>query len=244
MGRVTNLLILANVIVFLIVFSMPETLRGQAFESLSFSGPHAIEAWRWLIALFLHASASHLFFNMLGLYIFGKTIEKDVKGAWFLIIYFAAGLLGNLALMATSTGNAVGASGAVFGLLGAAMLLKPEEFIHIFVFPLPLSIVAVIFIISETFVLYFQPAGFANVATVSHIAGIIAGSLLAFYHSPARSAKSMPILVLSAVLIIVLAPIFGLITGIGGFILSVIDAAIGFVLYGIAYLISPLWIFL
>lgn len=242
MARLTNILILLNVIVFLLVFSMPEVLLNSAFDSYSFSGARALEIWRWITALFLHASASHLFFNMLGLYIFGSVLEREVNQKWFLAIYFGSGLIGNLAFMFTSAGSAVGASGSVFGLLGAAMFLKPTEKIHLYIFPLPLSIIAILFVISETFVLYFQPKGFANVATISHVAGILTGSLFAFFHSPKKAVKGFFILALSAVIIIILSPILALITAIGGFILSGMDFVIGIVLYSLASLLSFLWV--
>jgi membrane associated rhomboid family serine protease len=241
MWKLTNVLILVNLIVFLLVFSMPGVQMQSVFDALSFSGQHSPEVWRWLTSLFMHASASHLFFNMLGLYIFGRVVESETSPGFFLAVFFISGLLGNLAFGLTSAESAVGASGAVFGLLGTAMFLKPAKWTKLYVVPLPLSIVAVLFIITESFVLYFQPAGFANIATVSHIAGILAGTLLAFYHSRRKAAKSIPILAISAIMLILLYPVFGLLTGIGGFILSGIDYVIGIVLYSLASLLSPIW---
>jgi len=50
-------LIFANVIVFLLVFSMPEAMQAWVFETFSFSGPQALEVWRWFTSLFLHAGS-------------------------------------------------------------------------------------------------------------------------------------------------------------------------------------------
>lgn len=242
MARVTNLLILANVVVFLLVFSMPSELMESAFSALSFSSAGVGEVWRWFTSLFMHASASHLFFNMLGLYFFGRVLEGEVKKSWFLAIYFTAGLLGNFVFIFTSSASVVGASGAMFGVMGAAMFLNPVKRVHLYVFPLPLGIVAVTFVILETLIVYYQPAEFAGVANIAHVAGIITGAVFAFFHSPKRSLKGLGVLLLALVLLIVLAPIFAIIGGIGSFVWEVVDFIIGAVLYNLASLLGFLWI--
>jgi len=75
MVSLTNLLIIINVAIFLVVFSMPDALLEQTFALLGFSGTSMFEIWRWFTSLFLHASASHLFFNMIALYFFGRVVE-------------------------------------------------------------------------------------------------------------------------------------------------------------------------
>jgi membrane associated rhomboid family serine protease len=242
MGRLTWMLIIANLIVFELAFSLPGPQQDFVFQLLSFSQGTAFEPWRWLTSLFMHASASHLFFNMLGLYFFGKILEEEVSGRWFLAIFFASGLLGNLAFMFTGTLPVVGASGAMFGVMGAAMLLNPLKRVYMYVFPLPLGIVAVSFVILETLVVYFQPAQFSNIAHVSHVAGMVAGSLYALFYETRRALKGALVLVVCLLLLIFLSPIFGLITGIGSIILQGLDFMIGLALYNLAGLIGLLWI--
>lgn len=245
-SRVTVSLIALNVIVFLFVFSMPEPLLNQVFQTFSFSRGHVIEIWRWVSSLFLHVSSTHLFFNMLGLYFFGRALEEKVPSQWFLAIYFVSGLLGNFVFLFTSSSPVVGASGAMFGVMGAAMLLNPIKKVHIYVFPLPLAVVAIAFVIFETFIVIFQPEKLAevakNVANESHVAGILTGALFAFFYSPKRSAKGIVVLLVALLLLIVLSPIFALIAGIGSLILQVVDFAIGAVLYNLASLFSFLWV--
>lgn len=241
----TTMLIAVNVIVFILVFSLPQQAMEAVFSAYSFSAPHALEIWRWFTSLFLHASASHLFFNMLGLYFFGKTLEEKIEAEWFLSIYFVSGLLGSFAFMLTSSGSVVGASGCVFGIMGAAMLMNPIKRIHLYVFPLPLGIVAISFVIVETLMVYFRPLGaFAvadNVAHIAHVAGVLTGSVFAFFRDPKRSMKGVLALAVCVVLLVALAPLFALVALFGGFVLNVIDKIIGFALYGIARLISPIW---
>ena len=239
--RLTWYLIIINVFVFLILFSMPEAMREAVFNSLSFSMGSAAEFWRWLTSLFLHLSASHLFFNMLGLYFFGKVLEHEVRPSWFLAIYFVGGLLGNLAFGATSAGLVAGASGCVFAVMGAAMLLNPIKKTHVFVIPLPLGIVAITYVLTEVFVTYFDPT-LGGIAHIAHLGGLLTGAVFAFFHNPKRAMKGSLVLGVCILLLIFLGPIFGLITGVGALILSVIDTVIGFFLYNIAAVFAFVWI--
>lgn len=241
--RLTFFLIGLNVLMFLLIFSMPQELMEKTFSSLSFSGETALQAWRWLTSLFLHVSASHLFFNMLGLYFFGRTLEHQIHKQWYLAIYFISGLLGNFVFMLSSGAQVAGASGAVFGVMGATMFLDPLKKIRLYIIPLPLAFIAVPFVILETFIVAFQPA-FADktVANVSHVAGILAGTCFAFFYSPKKSMKGLAILLITLVFLIFLGPVFSIITGVGGILLQGVDYAIGLVLYSLAKLLGFLWI--
>lgn len=242
MGRLTNGIILSNVLVFILIFSLPESLMEYAFSILSFSGPQVLEIWRWFTSIFLHASASHLFFNMLGLYFFGKNLEKEIKPGMWLLIYLVSGIAGNIIFGLTSANPVVGASGCIFGLMGAAMLMKPKQTVKLFVFPLPLGIVAIMYAIVESMLVYFSPlATVDNVAHVAHVAGFAIGALIIFFTETKKSLKSLPWLALFLVILILLGPIFGLIIGIGNFLLGIVDVIVGFFLYGLAYLLSLFW---
>jgi len=112
---------------------------------------------------------------------------------------------------------------------------------HIYIFPLTSGIVAILFVIVETFFIYIQP-DFGNVAHMAHIGGLVTGAMFAFFYKPKKATKGIVLLIISLILLVILAPIFGLITGLGGIVLQVIDLVIGFVLYGIAHIISFLWV--
>ena len=239
--KITYALIIINIIIFLLVFSMPEEMLNAVFENFAFSSTQMGEIWRWFTSLFLHASASHLFFNMIGLYFFGKILENEVETRWYLAIYFVGGLIGTFAFLLTSTAPVVGASGAVFSLMGAAMLLNPVKRIHFYIFPLPLAFVAILFLLTTTIVVYFQPE-MSGVAHIAHLGGLIAGSIFAFFHDPKRAIKGSFVLIICGALLLILGPILALITGFGGLLLSVIDTVIGAVLYTLAKLLSFLWV--
>jgi membrane associated rhomboid family serine protease len=236
----TWLLIAANIAVFEIVFSLPEKMFNLVFQMFYFSPTAATEVWRWFTGLFLQANPSHLFFNMLGLYFFGKAVEEEIGRKWYVAVYFASGLLGNLIYMSAYTEPAVGASAAVFGLLGAAMFLKPLRKTHIYVFPLPLGVIAIIFAFFEGLMVSMQLQG--PVANIAHVAGLLAGAVFAFFYSPKKALKGVAILFVCVLLILVLSPFLFIITAIGGFILGLIEYIAGLLLYGGAGLLAVLWV--
>jgi membrane associated rhomboid family serine protease len=91
---------------------------------LSRAAIHNGELWRLVTSGFLHAGLFHLLFNMYALYILGQLLEPAVGKLRFGVIYFVSLLAGSFgALLLQPTGLTVGASGAVFGLMGAAIVV-------------------------------------------------------------------------------------------------------------------------
>ena len=121
---VTNLLIVINVLVFFIAFVLSGA-NLSALNLLRYGGINATlvqngEIWRLITGGFLHGGILHLLFNMYSLYIIGTQIENFV-GKWkFLAIYFASMISASLmSCVINDSVVSVGASGAIFGLLGA-----------------------------------------------------------------------------------------------------------------------------
>lgn len=81
------------------------------------------EYYRLLTSMFLHANIYHLLFNNLALYVLGQDIERIYGKVRFMIIYVTAGLFGSLGSYLFNPSIAIGASGAIFGLLGANLYL-------------------------------------------------------------------------------------------------------------------------
>ena len=84
----------------------------------SFSRP-----WEFVTAIFAHGSIEHLAMNMVSLYWLGTMIEGFHGKVKFGIIFFVSGIVGNIAFALIANGSAVGASGSIFGLLGAGAYL-------------------------------------------------------------------------------------------------------------------------
>jgi rhomboid protease GluP len=81
------------------------------------------ETWRLLSATLLHGGASHLVGNLMALYVLGMAAEHALGALRFAALYVTSALAGSVVSVATSPGPSVGASGAIFGLLGAVTLV-------------------------------------------------------------------------------------------------------------------------
>lgn len=127
---VTRILVAVNVIVFLITVAQGSGLNtpgGKLFYDWALYGPavHNGDWWRLITAAFLHAGLIHIAFNMLALWWLGAPVEMVLGRARFIGLYFVSGLAGSAgALVANPNAITVGASGAIFGLLGAGLILE------------------------------------------------------------------------------------------------------------------------
>jgi membrane associated rhomboid family serine protease len=135
---VTKALIAINVLVFFVNLAQGSTLgqtRGSLFEkgALFISSPFYPggladgEWWRLITAAFLHGSLIHVGLNMVVLWIVGAPVEQAIGRGRFLALYLVSGLAGSAgALLFSPNAVTVGASGAIFGILGAALVLERQ----------------------------------------------------------------------------------------------------------------------
>ena len=124
---VTRVLIVVNVVVFLALLLTGPGLRvgGPLIAAGALNGFSVADGewWRIVTGGFLHASILHILFNMYFLYILGTIMEPGIGKVRFAVIYGVSLLGGSLgAILVSPEANTVGASGAVFGLLGAAII--------------------------------------------------------------------------------------------------------------------------
>jgi membrane associated rhomboid family serine protease len=127
----TMVLIAVNVIVYVITASQGGGINlpgGELFSKWALQGNAVSDGdwWRLVTAMFLHGSILHLLFNMLALYWLGTIIEQSLGTSRFLLVYFVSGLAGSAGALWFSSQFAVtvGASGAIFGLIGALLILE------------------------------------------------------------------------------------------------------------------------
>jgi membrane associated rhomboid family serine protease len=131
-GIVTTTLMIVNIAMFLLTiakdpggFSVAGGFSNQTLISLGAMQPLLVaqqhQYWRLFTVMFLHADLLHIFFNMYALYLFGYLIENALGRARYIAIYFVSGFVASAAsyVFSPPTAVAVGASGAIFGLLGA-----------------------------------------------------------------------------------------------------------------------------
>lgn len=160
------------------------TAEGQDIEIPHAPGPSLIYI-TLLTSMFMHGSIGHLLSNMLYLWIFGDNVEHRFGHVPFLVFYFVSGLFAAIAQILVSPGSVIpnlGASGAIFGILGAYMVLFPRNKVNAIVLYFIVSIPA-IFVIGLWTVLqvfsffgsYLGPQQAGGVAYMAHIGGLVAG---------------------------------------------------------------------
>lgn len=127
---VTRVLVGINVLIYIAQVAESGSLSGvggQLFLKGALFGPAVADGdwWRIVTAGFLHGSPIHLLFNVLMLWWFGRALEALIGPRRFLALYAISLLAGSAgALLLSPTTPVVGASGAVFGILGAGLLLE------------------------------------------------------------------------------------------------------------------------
>jgi membrane associated rhomboid family serine protease len=130
---VTKALLGLNILVYLLEVSQSPggfTIGGEFLARWGLYGPEVAngEWWRLVTAAFMHASPIHILFNMLMLWWFGQALEAALGPGRFLGIYLVAALAGSAgALLVRPETFTVGASGAVFGILGAGLILERRQ---------------------------------------------------------------------------------------------------------------------
>lgn len=169
---VTNALIVINVIAYLAQASGSGSFgnpAGEVFQKgyLTAFTVASGDWWRLVTNEFLHGNPIHLFFNMLMLWWFGRPLEALLGRARFLAIYFLSVLAGSAgALLVSPDTPTIGASGAVFGILGAGLVLERSR-INVFGGS---ALFVVVLNLAFTFAVAYVSIG-------GHIGGLIGGAL-------------------------------------------------------------------
>lgn len=136
------------------------------------------ERYRMISSAFLHADVMHLLFNMFALYIFSPIVTGYFGDITFLIIYFVALLCGNLFTLNQHSNepnySAIGASGAVTGIVYGSIVIFPHMSLYLFFIPIPIP--AYIFAIGYMlYSLYGMKKQTGNVGHTAHIGGAVGG---------------------------------------------------------------------
>jgi len=163
----------------------PELIDRWAFK------PYRVvreKEWsRWLTAGFVHVGFMHLLFNMITLFYFGPPIERTV-GTWrFLVIYVGSELLANALTYWKYNDrpqySAVGASGAISGVLFSFCLFEPFAMLYIFfAIPMPAIVFAVLYVVLS---IYASKREVGRVAHEAHLGGALGGLALTILLYPA-----------------------------------------------------------
>ena len=200
----TIIIIAANVIISLKGFNDISFFEKYKFN---IAGIQRGEKIRLFSSAFLHADFSHLLFNMLTLYFFANVVIGSVGVTYFVVIYVASLLMGNLLSFYFHKDephySAIGASGAVMGILYSAILFFPNMGLYLFFIPIPIP--AWLFGMAYLlYSIYGMKKRLGNIGHDAHIGGAVGGYVLTLAFAPSLFETSLWIVVLLAIPLIIL----------------------------------------
>jgi len=187
---VVKWLLIINIGVFLAAIAIrPLGIFIYEWFELDPHWPRALQLWRLISYQFLHDPGFvwHIFFNMLGLFFLGPTLERHWGSKRFLPFYLGcggAGALFYLLLVAVKflpAGPMVGASGSILGMLAACAILFPHFVVFILLFPVPIRIAAIG--LTAVYLVAILTKGTNAGGDAAHLAGMAAGAAYVFSQS-------------------------------------------------------------
>ncbi|MHB1035300.1 MAG: rhomboid family intramembrane serine protease [Pirellulales bacterium] len=177
-------LIAAVVVVFVLELATGALDNTQALTAAGAMSRRLVlagEVWRLVTAVFLHASAGHLVGNCVVLYIAGMACEHAFGWYRAALVFLVSGLCGSLLSMAFHTGPSVGASGAIFGLLGAVIVFVYKYQRFIVLRGRRVGFALLVWASYEIALGFFTPW----IDNYAHIGGLLGGALAAWFLPPA-----------------------------------------------------------
>lgn len=189
---VTYALIAVTAFVFLLQLIPGLNITEYLLYAGVYSTPLAFEPWRMLTTVFVHSQSFilHVALNMYTLWIFGQALEPMLGRARFLTLYLISGFAGSLGVLFLTDGTTpvVGASGAIFGLMGAFLVIQRK---------LGGNMNGLLVLVGINLVIGFIPG--INVAWQAHLGGLIGGALtgLIYYETRHLKHKSRQTLLIS-----------------------------------------------
>ncbi|MDR7372852.1 rhomboid family intramembrane serine protease [Flavobacterium aquidurense] len=196
-------IIVANVLISYKGFNDLAFFRKYEFHVGSIRSGEQI---RMLSSGFLHADFMHLAFNMLTLWFFAPVVIQWLGSISFALIYFGSLIFGSLLTMLFHKNDysyrAVGASGAVTGVLYSAILLQPDMMLGIFgVIPMPAYLFGILYLLYS---IYGMKAKNDNIGHVAHFGGAIGGYLITLVKEPSLILDHSSMVILLAIPIVIL----------------------------------------
>ena len=165
---------------------------------------------RMITSGFLHADMGHLFFNMFTLYMFAPVVSNYFGNASFFLIYMGSLAFGSLLTLVMHKNDygyrAIGASGAVTGIIYSAILIQPDMMLGLFyVIPIPAYLFGIGYLLYS---IYGMKAKNDNIGHTAHFGGAIGGYIITLAKDPSMFDYNLAMVVLLAIPIILLFLLF------------------------------------
>lgn len=160
-----------------IIFFIFQLVIPGFTDALVLSHSSWLQPWRFVTSIFLHAGISHILFNLFALVLFGLILESIIGSNKLLLVFFASGIVANL-IAVNFYNSSLGASGAIYGILGCLTILRPRMTIWVYNLPMPMFIAAILWVIAGVFGVFFP----SNVGDIAHLSGIAVGFIFGLFY--------------------------------------------------------------
>lgn len=175
-SNATAVLVAVNCLVFLVTYLLFPRLKYY-LAMIPGMVIHEHAYWQFVTYMFVHGGVWHLFSNMLGLYIFGSAVEREVGTREFVLFYFLTGTLSGIAsffayLLTGTNAILLGASGALYAVMLLFSVIYPRAVIYLFgIMPIRAPVLVIIYFFMELFSQMGQYGG--SVAHMTHLSGLV-----------------------------------------------------------------------
>ena len=147
-----------------------------------------VEPWRFFSSIFLHGGVIHLIYNLFALALFGLILENLIGSKRFLIVFFVSGIIANL-ISINFYDSSLGASGAIFGVIGALVFIKPLMVVWAFGLPMPMFLAGILWGIGDLLgaIGFLTGNPIDNTGNIAHLSGMFIGFIFgSFYRKPSK----------------------------------------------------------
>lgn len=140
------------------------------------------QPWRFLTAIFLHGGVAHLALNLFALVLFGLILENIIGGRKFLLIFISTGIFANFVSI-NFYSSSLGASGAIFGVIGSLIIIRPLLPVFAFGLPMPIFVAGVLWAGADILgtIGFFAGNPIDNTGNIAHLSGMFLGFLLGYF---------------------------------------------------------------
>ena len=201
-------------ILLIVIIAVTVLISYKGFNDLSFFRKFEFhvgsiqkgEQIRMISSGFLHVDMGHLFFNMVTLWFFAPLVLAYLGNWTFVLVYMGSLIFGNLLTLLFNKNNysyrAVGASGAVTGVLYSAILLQPDMMLGLFfVIPIPAYLFGILYLLYS---IYGMKSKNDNIGHSAHFGGAVGGYVITLIEQPQLLIDHTEMVVLLTIPIIVL----------------------------------------
>lgn len=167
------------IVVFVLQLLIPGFTETLLLDSSAYS-----QVWRFVTSIFLHGDIMHIAYNLFALISFGSILEKLIGSNKFLLVFLVTGILANI-ISVNFYDSSLGASGAIFGVIGALIIVRPMLVVWAFGLPMPIFIAGILWV-GVDLLGVLSPS---NVANIAHLSGMFFGLILGLLFRDWRNEK-------------------------------------------------------